>query len=107
MEVLNVSSINKEDNKSINIDKPAPRSITVNGIDLMDLQIAKKKIGIQVSKANRKITPGRKKKNTPLTPASRNIVKYLVKKKSGEDNTNNGRKPSIVENNVKTYKKIH
>ena len=70
----------------------------------MDLQIAKKKIRIQVSKANRKITSGKKKKNTPLTPSSRNIVKYLVKKKSGEDNTNNGRKPSIVEDNVKSYK---
>ena len=79
MEVLNVSSINKEDHKSISIDKPAPRSITVNGIDLMDLQIAKK-IGIPVSKANRKITPERKKKNTSLTPSSRNIVKYLVNK---------------------------
>ena len=66
MEVLNVSSKNKEDNKSINIDKPAPRSITVNGIDLMDLQIAKKKIRIQVSKANRKITSGKKGGNDAI-----------------------------------------
>ena len=95
-----------EFDKNINIDKPVPRGITINGIDLMDLPTMRKKSGRQVLKNIKKTTPGRKKRNTPLalTHSNGSFEKYLVKRKAGEDNAYNGRKPLIVEDNVKIMK---